>query len=202
VRGFGLIHDGSVDSVFRFTHGISFSEGFNGPGNGGIPDGPAGDPQRREIEAFLMAFPTNLAPVVGQQTTLAQGNGAVVGARIDLLIARARAGECDLVVKSGSSQGERGYLYDVNSGLFLGNRRSDAPLSDAGLRQRAAQKGGELTYTCTPPGSGVRVGIDRDEDGVLDGDEVDAGSDPANAAISIRAGVEGTRRRPAPAPAG
>ncbi len=176
VRGFGLIHDGSVDSVFRFTHGISFSEGFNGPGNHGIPDGPAGDPQRRQIEAFLLAFPTNLAPIVGQQTTLTQGNGAVVGKRIDLLIDRARAGECDLVVKGGSSQGERGYLYDAGSGLFLGNRRSDAPLSDAGLRQRAAQKGGELTYTCTPPGSGVRVGIDRDEDGVLDGDEVDAGS--------------------------
>jgi hypothetical protein len=28
-----------------------------------------------------------------------------------------------------------------------------------------------LTYTCTPPGSGQRIGIDRDLDGVLDGDE-------------------------------
>jgi hypothetical protein len=45
------------------------------------------------------------------------------------------------------------------------------PLTDASLRQRAAQNGGELTYTCAPPGSGVRIGIDRDEDGVLDGDE-------------------------------
>lgn len=33
------------------------------------------------------------------------------------------------------------------------------------------RKGGELTCTCTPPGSGERAGIDRDEDGVLDGDE-------------------------------
>jgi len=39
-----------------------------------------------------------------------------------------------------------------------------------------AASGGELTYTCTPPGSGVRAGIDRDEDGVLDGDEEDAGA--------------------------
>ncbi|HSG38723.1 MAG TPA: hypothetical protein VLE27_03705, partial [Thermoanaerobaculia bacterium] len=82
-------------------------------------------------------------------------------------------------------QGEKGYLYDTGSGLFLGNRSSDAPVSDAGLRQRALQKGGELTYTCTPPGSGVRAAIDRDEDGVLDGDEEDAGSDPANAASTI-----------------
>jgi hypothetical protein len=38
----------------------------------------------------------------------------------------------------------------------------------------------EITYTCVPVGSGRRIGIDRDEDGVLDGDEADAGSDPAN----------------------
>src|SRR5262249_14448473 len=31
-----------------------------------------------------------------------------------------------------------------------------------------------------PPGSGRRIGIDRDGDGFLDGDELDAGSDPAN----------------------
>ena len=73
VRGFGFLHDGSIDTVFRFTHGISFSELANGPGNNGIPDGPAGDVQRRQLEAFLLAFPTNLAPVVGQQITLTAG---------------------------------------------------------------------------------------------------------------------------------
>ena len=103
------------------------------------------------------------------------------------MIDRARAGECDLVVKGGSDHGERGYLYDVASDLFLGNRRRDAPVSDASLRQTAAQKDGELTYTCTPPGSGVRIGIDRNEDGVLDGDEEDAGRGPEGAAGTIRA---------------
>jgi len=38
----------------------------------------------------------------------------------------------------------------------------------------------EITYTCVPLGSGRRIGIDRDEDGVLDGDEAQAGSDPAD----------------------
>ncbi|HEX9942526.1 MAG TPA: hypothetical protein VGG03_10945 [Thermoanaerobaculia bacterium] len=204
VRGFGLLHDGSVDTVFRFTHGISFSELANGPGNNGIPDGPAGDVQRRQLEAFILAFPTNLAPVVGQQMTLTKENAAVAGERIDLLIARARAGECDLVVKGESNdrgRGERGYLYDVASGLFIGNRAADAPLSDASLRQRAAQKGGELTYTCTPPGSGVRVGIDRDEDGVLDGDEEDAKRNLAGAISTIRArgGAGAATSRSAPA---
>ncbi|WP_438019871.1 thrombospondin type 3 repeat-containing protein [Sorangium sp. So ce315] len=37
-----------------------------------------------------------------------------------------------------------------------------------------------LTYTCVPPGNGERIGVDRDLDGFLDGDEVAAGSDPAD----------------------
>ena len=69
------------------------------------------------------------------------------------------------------------------SGLFIGNRRHDAPISDASLRQNASRRGGELTYTCTPPGSGVRIGIDRNEDGVLDGDEDDGGGHGDKVAI-------------------
>ena len=176
VRGFGFTHDGTIPTIFNFMSITTDAGGFNqSPAiPGGFLPGPAGEIQKRQVEDFVLAFDSNLAPIVGQQTTLTQTNGAAVGARIDLLIARARAGECDLVVKGWSHDhggDEKGYLYDVASGRFRGNRSHDAPLSDASLRQRAAQKDGELTYTCTPPGSGVRAGIDRDEDGVLDGDE-------------------------------
>jgi DNA-binding beta-propeller fold protein YncE len=204
VRGFGFNHDGSIPTVFRFnsvtTNGAGFDQSPATPG--GFLPGPAGELQKRQVEDFLLAFDSNLAPIVGQQTTLTKDNATAVGARIDLLVDRARAGECDLVVKGGSDHGEKGYLYDVDSGLFIGNRRSDAPVSDASLRQRASQKGGELTYTCTPPGSGVRIGIDRDEDGVLDGDEEDAGSGPADAASTIRAGGGGGAARSCSASAG
>jgi hypothetical protein len=37
-----------------------------------------------------------------------------------------------------------------------------------------------VTYTCVPPGSGKRVGVDRDEDGAWDGDERQAHTDPAD----------------------
>ncbi|HEX9942525.1 MAG TPA: hypothetical protein VGG03_10940 [Thermoanaerobaculia bacterium] len=206
VRGFGFNHDGTIATVFNFISISSDNAGFNqSPGTpGGFLPGPAGVIQKRQVEDFQLAFDSNLAPIVGQQTTLTQGNGAVVGERIDLLIDRARAGECDLVVKGESNdrgRGERGYLYDVASGLFIGNRAADAPVSDASLRQGAAQKGGELTYTCTPPGSGVRVGIDRDEDGVLDGDEEDAKRNLAGAISTIRArgGAGAATSRSAPA---
>jgi hypothetical protein len=182
VRGFGFTHDGTIPTIFNFMSITTDAGGFNqSPAiPGGFLPGLAGEIQKRQVEDFVLAFDSNLAPIAGQQTTLTKENTTVVAERIDLLIDRARAGECDLVVKGGGNdhgRGEKGYLYDPGSGLFRGNRSHDAPLSDASLRQRSLQKDGELTYTCTPPGSGVRAGIDRDEDGVLDGDEEDAGSD-------------------------
>ena len=170
VRGYGFLHEGAVDTVFRFTHGISFSELANGPGNNGIPDGPEGELQRRQLEAFILAFPTNLAPAVGQQITLRASHSAEVGSRIDLLRQRAEAGECDLVAKAG----EAGFLY-MGSGLFASDRRGQPPITDAALRSLAP-----VTYTCVPPGSGERIGVDRDGDGAWDGDERQAQTDPAD----------------------
>ena len=45
------------------------------------------------------------------------------------------------------------------------------PILDAQLRLLAAIPRQELTFTCVPPGSGQRLGLDRDADGVLDADE-------------------------------
>jgi YVTN family beta-propeller protein len=179
VRGFGFQHDGSSDTNFRFQRVQSFTQRPDNPG--GLPAGPEGDVVRRQIESFQLAFDSNLAPIVGQQVTLTRSNGAVAGPRIDLLVARASVGECDLVVKGRLHHDETGYLY-VGAGLFRGDRQADAPLGAAALRALADHPRRELTYTCTPPGSGRRLGIDRDGDGHLDGDEADAGSDPADPA--------------------
>jgi DNA-binding beta-propeller fold protein YncE len=178
VRGYGFLNDGSLDTVFRFVHGISFSEQFNGPGANGIPDGPEGDVQRRQLEAFIMAFPTNMAPAVGQQITLTVSSPATVGARVDLLRQRADAGECDLVAKTWIDGDEAGFLY-VGSGLFATDRRGRPPITGAKLRSMAKGFGHPVTFTCVPPGSGERLGVDRDGDGAWDGDERDAHTDPA-----------------------
>ena len=37
-----------------------------------------------------------------------------------------------------------------------------------------------LTFTAVPVGTGWRVGVDRDGDGYANGDEIAAGSDPAD----------------------
>ena len=178
VRGFGYQHDGAMDTALRFISMGGFNESSLSPG--GFPPGPAGDLLRRQVTLFVYAFDTNLFPIVGQQVTLTDTNGGVVGPRIDLLIAQADAGHCDLVVKGRSFDGEIGFLY-IGAGMFMGDRESAPPIPDAELRLLPSlMNGRELTYTAVPPGSGMRIGIDRDGDGHLDGDEEDAGSDPAD----------------------
>ena len=177
IRGFGFLHDGTVDTLFRFLKAVVFANNQIGGPNVGFQS----DTDRRNVEQYLLAFDTNLAPIVGQQTTLTSGNAGVVGSRIDLLIARAALSECDLIVKGTDAGEDRGWVRDA-SGQFISDRASEAPLADAALRALAATAGQELTYTCVPPGSGTRAGIDRDEDGYFDRDEIDAGSDPADAA--------------------
>jgi hypothetical protein len=97
------------------------------------------------------------------------GAGDDVQARIDLFEARAAAGECDLVVHGQLHGKAVGFLYDPTTGRFIPDRAKQAPVADADLRALACD--GALTFTSVPPGSGRRIGIDRDLDGVLDGDE-------------------------------
>jgi hypothetical protein len=65
---------------------------------------------------------------------------------------------------------------------------ADAPMSRAAMIALAAA-GHELTITGVPPGSGMRMGVDRDRDGALDGDELAAGTDPGDPASHPVAGA-------------
>src|SRR5207244_2196585 len=102
------------------------------------------------------------------QVTLTKADAATANARIDLLEARAAVGECDLVVHAGDD----GPSYLFEQGAFVSNRSNQAVEKDASLRAQVRARGGRaLTFTCVPPGSGVRLALDRDGDGYRDGDE-------------------------------
>jgi len=161
IRGFGFLHDGSVDSVDHFLEAPVF--GLN-------------NTQEAQLEAYSLAFPSDLAPIVGQQVTLTATNSGVVTGRINLLEARAGVAfssfilggtvtECDVVAKGSVGGVERGWLREAS-----GDFRDDtgALITSAALRALVPANG-PITYTCAPPGSGTRMGIDRDEDGALDG---------------------------------
>jgi YVTN family beta-propeller protein len=159
VRGGGFEHDGSVDTLFRFLQAQVFNAADAGIlRNVGFTDG---DVQRRNVEQYLLAFDSDLAPIVGQQVTLRSDNAASVGPRIDLFISRAttpyasklvgpNSTECDLVARCVVDGAARTFFLQ-QSQTFMPDDGS-GPLSDSALRALAATPGQEVTYTCLPPG--------------------------------------------------
>lgn len=172
VSGFGFLHDGSMDRLSRFLE----SDVFDFPGE----DERARAQVRRQVEAYLLAFDTGMAPAVGQMLTLGAAATWPERQRLDLLANRARAGDCDLIARGLSGGEARGWLLAGDG--FLADRAAEAPLPLEALLDLAAQAAGELTFTCVPPGDGRRSALDRDRDGALDGDERRAGTDPADPA--------------------
>jgi hypothetical protein len=78
--------------------------------------------------------------------------------------------ECDLVVKGVIGGETRGWLMARTAG-FRPDKAAEPPLDLAALEGLITGPGQFLTFTCAPWGSGTRIGIDRDSDGILDGDE-------------------------------
>jgi hypothetical protein len=197
VRGFGYLHDGSVDTQAHFHQAPVFQLNAT---------------QEANLEAFGMVFPTDLAPIVGQQITLTASNGSVANPRIDLMETRAGTAftslmlggtvtECDLIVKGTESGVQRGWRRESGTTPANTTFRSDIDtvVSDSTLRGLVAQ--GPLTFTCAPPGSGTRMGINQDLDAVLDGldncpavandDQADANSNGIGDACEVAADMDG-----------
>jgi len=186
VRGFGFLHDGSTDTAFRFLHAQVFV-------------GLSSDTERREVEAFLMAYDSDLAPVVGQEVTVDALSDNDVLARIDLLAERAatpftllgspEVTECDLVAHATVGGEARGFLRE-SDGRFASDRAAEPSRSLDDLVALATTGGEPVTFLCAPPGAGVQLALDRDGDGAFDRDEIDQGSSPIDRPIPIRPGTQ------------
>jgi DNA-binding beta-propeller fold protein YncE len=161
VRGFGFTNEGSVDTVFRFVN----AQVFNPQLNAGFPlINP--NATRRDVEQYVLAFDTDLAPIVGQQVTLKSNNSAAVGPRINLLEQRAGASftskvlggvttECELVAQVVQAGSAKGFLFNPSAGNFVA--ADGTTITDGALRALAATAGQEVTFTAVPPGSGSRI---------------------------------------------
>jgi hypothetical protein len=143
IRGFGYLHDGAIDTLDNF-----FAQGvFNFPTPADV----------RRMSEFNMVIDSNLKPVVGQQVTLTGSNGATVGPRIDLLIARGLAGDCDLLFWTSTAEFGVVSARQLPGGQFRTSVAGNPTVTDAFVRTRVGQTGEPVTYTCAPPGSGVRM---------------------------------------------
>lgn len=184
--GFGVLHDGSVDSLERFVAEPAFSV--------------TSDQQIANLVALLLAFsgsdlplgsPTSILEppgplsrdtraAVGWQTTVnSPAPPAGQATLIANMLAQANAGKVGVVVKGRVAGQLRGWRYNNGANRFQSDRAAESPTPAQLLALAGA--GSELTYTVVPSGTQTRIGIDRDLDGFFDRDELDACADPADA---------------------
>jgi DNA-binding beta-propeller fold protein YncE len=161
VAGFGLIHDGTFDTVANFLR----MDGFIFPGQTEAEK----DVIRRQLHAYIMAFDTGMAPAVGRQLTITGEPAPDQRQMLHLLEIRSAAEECDLTARVWEGRKQRGWLY--RDYAYHGDRRDEKSLETEALLGRYRNTGEPITFTCVPPGDGRRSALDRDLDGIVDGDE-------------------------------
>jgi len=163
VRGTGTRHNGSNAGGVEFLTRSAFTVNAT---------------QRAQLTDFMHAFPSNVPPIVGQQVTLRGDSDASVRTRVTLMMSRAGAAfampgrtdarECELIAKGVIGGVARGFLFQPATNNFRLDDAQSAPMSVAAVLDLPRTPGQELTFTCVYPGGGSRIGLDRDEDAVLD----------------------------------
>jgi DNA-binding beta-propeller fold protein YncE len=166
VRGFGFTNEGSIDTMDRFFHALVFNQPEL---NTGFPAlNP--EPTRRNVEQFMLAFDSDLAPIVGQQVTVSSANFAGAIPRVQLLQQRAGTSftskvlggtvtECDLVATFAYQGTPYRVLYSPQTGLFTAYQNGSPLFSLQYVQLMAISQtaGQEVTFTAVPPGSGLRI---------------------------------------------
>jgi len=179
--GFGYSHTGAVDSLSTFLARPVFSTW------------PAQDMD--DIATFLMSFDTGTAPLVGYERVVSAASLAdpQLIADAQQMQARAHAGDIELTARGVVDGVEVGLLYDPATSLFQADVPGVAPLSLAAIGLKAHAGAAAVQLLAVTPGSGARLALDRDQDGVPNGVEAaqpygastpGCGSDPTLAANS------------------
>ncbi len=149
LSGFGFEHDSFRDEVTNFPSELA------------------------DVRAFFACFDTSTAPIVGYTRTVTSSNAASASIvnDVNLAIARTFANDCDLIGKGSIDGVLRGLVFDRASNAFDVDHNHVGPFTWAELQAKALAGNALFSLSGVPLGCGVRMGIDRDLDGVKDGDE-------------------------------
>jgi DNA-binding beta-propeller fold protein YncE len=147
IRGFGFGHEGALDTLENFLRDPVFF----------FP--PPADISRRQVVSFVLAFDSDMLPVVGQQITWRPGSGESIENRLTLLRNQALASNsrrsCDLVARITLDGTAISALLQADGSWLL---RGGQTRTDAQLRELATVVQ-PLTFTCLPPGTGRRSAL-------------------------------------------
>lgn len=159
IAGFGITHDGADPNLIAFLSRPVFQRFANDT------------IRKRNLSAFVQCFDTGTAPAVGYTRTVtsANVNNSAIISDWALLENQAAVGNIELIIKGVIDGQQRGLLYRPSSNDYMTDRAGDSPMTKAQLRAKVVA-GSTLSVMGVPPGSGGRMGVDRNLDGVLDGD--------------------------------
>jgi hypothetical protein len=161
VASVGYVHDGGIPDLFRFLSADVFELD------------PANQAREvRDLVSFMFHFPTGMKPAVGRQDTLPAG-AVPTGPAAAILTPLMMLGDghspdrhCELTAVAMRGGVLRGHY--LNNGRWVQDATGAPLMTQATLFQTAESP---ITFTCGTIGSGVRLGVDRDEDAVLDFDD-------------------------------
>lgn len=160
LSGFGLTHDG-IDGGLMAHFSINRFDPV-------LRNDPA---KQRDLAAYLMCFDTGIAPAVGYSRTLNAVNVNNPDATNDWNVLENQPPTSIGVVVRGTIDGvQHGLLYNRTTMLYEADKTGLGPFTRAELVTRVLA-GDTLTIMGVPLGSRKRMGIDRNANGVLDGDE-------------------------------
>ena len=151
--GFGITHDGAELFVEDFVeNAVAQAQQFRDP-----------------ITEFLKSADSGTAPTVGHQ--VAADRDGVNLTDLTLLEQRATAGDIDLVITGKIAGKPVGMIFDPLSQLYKSDLADDAEKSSTDIVNGLVDDNDEIVFMGTYPGTGWRIALDRDLDGVLNGDE-------------------------------
>lgn len=163
--GFGFTHDGGLPDLATFFSINVFNLTAD---------------QVADVASFSLHFPTGTRPAVGDQLTFPAGTPPTgtlrEESRLATLIGLGDLADgtrhCELT--ASARVGEVMRHYRLSAGSWIPDAAGEPALSTTALREAAA---GPVSFLCATLDAGLRMGGDRDEDGVLNADDC-AGGDP------------------------
>lgn len=157
--GFGRFRDGAIGDLVELE---PLLPGLFGSQTGGSP----------HIDAYLEQIDTGTAPSVGVQVPL--DGTSVVTAEFqelrDLMLERALLGEIELVAHGRHGANRGALLFDAPTLEWIVDTSNGPDWTTEALEAAAELGEVELIWTAVPHGTGRSMSVDRDGDGVLDGD--------------------------------
>lgn len=172
LTGFGTHHDGVFDGVFGFVEGDFF--GFES-------NDLLSREEKLQLEDFIHAWDTGLAPLIGDQVHLPSSGNGLVNKFLNLAEDQAQAPKrwLDLIGKgwrlNASQQQEpfgMTYQFDFGTSSYRYLLDDGTYVTRATLQSWAQNGQAAIVFTAVPPETGLRLGIDQDEDGLYDGLEL------------------------------